>query len=204
MHQGESAVHPLIRHYQAVFTRLYGVPPPIDAADAAAAKKVLAGRDYEEAARFVTCFLEQADEWQTEHGKLRLRDLPGQLVPLIVKAAGASGAGNSAAEVAERRRKIIEGERRDYHDHPLWVEYECGTAVNALRLGFLEYAEASACGAVAERLHDHRAPDGTPIGTVPPGKRARRSAALRAGLDDERRKQFADLDEQLRREGSSG
>jgi hypothetical protein len=81
----------LIKHYGAEFERTQGSVPVIGAADASGAQKVLGGRSYEDAAKLVTTFLENPDDWTRERGLLRLRDLPAAATKILARASPGNG-----------------------------------------------------------------------------------------------------------------
>jgi hypothetical protein len=86
----------LVDHYHREFLRTQGSPPLIEAADAAAAPKILAGRPFDGptgAAWLVTQLLEHPDAWAKERGLLRLRDLPGAVTKILARAGSPGGNG---------------------------------------------------------------------------------------------------------------
>ena len=102
----------LIRHYSEEFVRTQGSPPLIEAADAAAVPKILAGRPFDGprgASWLVTQFLEDPESWSKERGLLRLRDLPAAVTKIL--ARGSRGGGNgrrdsTGAPVPEHRETV--------------------------------------------------------------------------------------------------
>jgi hypothetical protein len=81
----------LILHYATEFKRVKGSKPLIDAADGAAAAKVLSGRSLADAQALVTRFLEEPDEWAASRGLLRLRDLPAAVTKILARASPGGG-----------------------------------------------------------------------------------------------------------------
>jgi hypothetical protein len=104
----------LIKHYADEFKRTQGSAPVIGAADAAGAQKVLGGRSYEDAAKLVTAFLENPDDWTRERGLLRLRDLPAAATKILARASPGNGGnkrapdGTPVGELAELINDTVE------------------------------------------------------------------------------------------------
>jgi hypothetical protein len=103
----------LIRHYSEEFVRTQGSPPLIEAADAAAVPKILAGRPFDGprgASWLVTQFLQDPDEWVKERGLLRLRDLPAAVTKILARASpgGGNGKRDATGALVPLHRETVE------------------------------------------------------------------------------------------------
>ena len=124
----------LIDHYHAEFirTRRGGGKPPVirGAPEAEAAKALLSGRTFADAADLVTKFLEDPPKWNRVEGTVRLEDLPAAASKVLARASpGGNGKaahspdGTTVQVPAERPRDEIQtdeaGVRRSVR---IWVD----------------------------------------------------------------------------------
>lgn len=104
---------------------------------------LLKGRTFAEAESLVREFYRDPPDWNLDQGCLGLEHIPAAATKILARGSTTPGTGSVQEDelAADRRRKIMQTEKREYGSDPLWPGYEAAVATFAVPVGFITYAE---------------------------------------------------------------
>jgi hypothetical protein len=148
-HRGQPSPNPGVKRLLdaavAACNEFRGFKPLIRGAPEAQAMVVLLkGRTFAEAESLVREFYRDPPDWNLDQGCLGLEHIPAAATKILARGSTTPGTGARHEDelAAERRRKIMQTEKREYSSDPLWPGYEAAVAASAAPVGFITYAEA--------------------------------------------------------------
>jgi len=147
-HRGHPSPNPEVKRLLdaavAACNEFRGFKPLIRGApEAQAMALLLKGRTFAEAESLVREFYRDPPDWNLDQGCLGLEHIPAAATKILARGSTTPGTGSVQEDelAADRRRKIMQTEKREYGSDPLWPGYEAAVATSAAPVGFITYAE---------------------------------------------------------------